>query len=172
MGPTHDVATSRSPSERDPGQAQVHRKNVLGGAVDASGQGMASRRFSHSALWGRREAFQLTVPGPGATCTGRQERPWGWQTDPRISNGLQSCGWGGVVLGMPTAWKLGQESRGRAKAPVWVVQNCRSRAGSPYEERQCLAVRAWAGPCLLDRPVYTALPAWPVLQSTTHINSP
>ena len=71
----------------------------------------------------------LNSPWPSGSATGLQERPrrppqdQGWFTNPRARGGLGwgagGCGRGGVGKGsgMLTAWKLGPESRGTAKAP-------------------------------------------------------
>lgn len=72
---------------------------------------------------------RLIVPGPAAALQacrrgqGGPQQDQGWFTNPRARGGLGlgagGCGRGGVGKGsgMLTAWKLGPESKGTAKAP-------------------------------------------------------
>lgn len=58
--------------ERSPGQANIHEKNLLGGAMEALQQEMARKSLSSLGI---EKAFQLIVLGPGAAQTGLQKRP-------------------------------------------------------------------------------------------------
>lgn len=91
---------------------------------------MTGRRCHHHLLWGRKGVCVcLIVPGPAAALQacrrgqGGPQQDQGWFTNPRARGGLGlgagGCGRGGVGKGsgMLTAWKLGPESKGTAKAP-------------------------------------------------------
>lgn len=112
VGPTRDLAMFHSALREKPWAGPGAQEKRVGRSCGSLRAGNAQHKVSHSALWGRREASQLTVPGPGAAClhrpigqaTGRAIRPQDqrWLTDLWV---------GGEVSGMLTAWRLGPECR-------------------------------------------------------------
>lgn len=130
VGPTHNLAMSRSPLREEPWAGQGEWEECVGRGRGGLVAGDDREKVSSPPSLGQKGCVCPPYsPWPSGSATGLQERPrrppqdQGWFTNPRARGGLGwgagGCGRGGVGKGsgMLTAWKLGPESRGTAKAP-------------------------------------------------------
>lgn len=79
LGPTHNMTMFHGPLREE--QTKAHRKNVCGGSHGGFIAGNDQEKVCLSTL-GQRSgggggSVRLIIPGPGAACTGLQEKPKG-----------------------------------------------------------------------------------------------